>query len=136
MTANVPAGWPAPANIENIRTSLSALKLSEREAGLAFYGRLFEVAPGVRPMFPASLENQAEKLIKTLKVLVASLERLDTVVPVLRELGRKHVAYGAQPGHYGVVGSTLLWTLREALGEDFTPEVEQDWQHLFSVAAQ
>jgi len=29
--------------------------------------------------------------------------------------------------HYAHVGATLLWTLREGLGADFTPEVENAW---------
>lgn len=129
------AAWPQPENIRTIRDSFAAIRLSDQEAGLVFYNRLFEVAPGVRPLFPASLEDQSEKLFKTLKILVASLDRLDTVVPVLQDLGRRHTAYGAKPEHYAVVGSTLIWTLREALGEAFTPAVEQDWLQLFAVAS-
>lgn len=129
------AAWPQPENIRTIRDSFAAIRLSDKEAGLVFYNRLFEVAPGVRPLFPASLEDQSEKLFKTLKILVASLDRLDTVVPVLQDLGRRHTAYGAKPEHYAVVGSTLIWTLREALGEAFTPAVEQDWLQLFAVAS-
>ncbi len=127
--------WPTPDNIASIRNSLSALRLNERDAGLAFYARLFEMAPGVRPLFPASLDVQAEKLFKTLKLLVASLERLDTLAPILRDLGHRHVQYGAKAEHYPVVGEALLGTLRDALGEAFPPEVEQDWQRLFSIAA-
>jgi hemoglobin-like flavoprotein len=129
------AAWPQPENIRTIRDSFAAIRLSDREAGLVFYKRLFQVAPGVRPLFPASLEDQSEKLFKTLKILVASLDRLDTVVPVLHDLGRRHTAYGAKPEHYAVVGAALIWTLREALGDAFTPAVEQDWLQLFSVAS-
>lgn len=134
MTPQLPEGWPETENIQVIRESIAALRLSERDAGLVFYRRLFEMAPSVRPLFPATLDDQAEKLFKTLKVLVASLERLDSVAPVLYELGKKHVAYGARSEHYVAVGSALMWTLREALGEAFTPQVEEDWLRLFTLA--
>lgn len=136
QTIAVPANWPEPRNIHAIRESFAAIRLSDREAGSVFYRRLFEVAPGVRPLFPPSLEEQADKLFKTLKVLVASLERLDALQPVLHDLGRRHLAYGAEPEHYAVVGSVLIWTLREALGETFTMEVEREWRRLFTVASQ
>lgn len=127
--------WPQAENIQGIRESFAAIQLSDAEAGMAFYNRLFAIAPAVRPMFPPSMEGQSEKLFKTLRILVASLDRLDSIVPVLRDLGRRHIAYGAKPEHYAVVGSALIGTLRDALGDAFTPAVEQDWLRLFSIVS-
>ena len=43
--------------------------------------------------------------------------RLAGLVPVLREKGKSHMGYGAQPEHYDWVGAALLGALHEALGD-------------------
>jgi hemoglobin-like flavoprotein len=56
-------------------------------------------------------------------------------VPKLRELGARHVAYGARPEHYPVVGSVLIASLAAVAGEAWTPEHEQAWAEAFDVVA-
>ncbi|MEM8950696.1 MAG: RNA degradosome polyphosphate kinase, partial [Pseudomonadota bacterium] len=43
--------------------------------------------------------------------------RIETLVPVLRDLGARHVEYGVEPEHYDYVGRALLDALEEALGD-------------------
>ena len=45
------------------------------------------------------------------------VSRLAGLVPVLREKGKSHMGYGAQPEHYDWVGAALLGALHEALGD-------------------
>ena len=52
-----------------------------RHGGRAlFYGRHFEIAPEVRPLFRGDLKEQGRKLMLMLKVVVGGLSRLDTLV--------------------------------------------------------
>ncbi|QOY91208.1 globin domain-containing protein [Paludibaculum fermentans] len=121
--------------IEVLRGTFAKVKLSPEQAGAKFYARLFELAPQVRPMFPAAMGPQAGKLFQTLKLLVASLDRLHELVPVLRELGRRHKSYGAVADHYAVVGSALIWTLEQELGDEFTEEAKEDWIQLYTLVS-
>jgi hemoglobin-like flavoprotein len=98
-----------------------------------FYDRLFHIAPEVRPMFPADLSEQKRKLIQMLAVAVGGLSKLEEIVPAVEDLGRRHVGYGVVPAHYGSVGAALLWTLKQGLGADFTPEVEAAWAETFGL---
>ncbi len=98
-----------------------------------FYDRLFHIAPEVRPMFPADLSEQKRKLIQMLAVAVGGLSKLEEIVPAVEDLGRRHVGYGVVPAHYGSVGAALLWTLKQGLGADFTPEVETAWAETFGL---
>jgi hemoglobin-like flavoprotein len=41
-------------------------------------------------------------------LLRTSLRDLGAVVPKLRELGGRHVSYGARPEHYPVVAGVML----------------------------
>lgn len=100
-----------------------------------FYGRLFETAPEVRPLFPADLSEQKRKLIQMLAVAVNGLSRPEEIVPAVRDLGRRHAGYGVTEGHYAAVGAALLWTLRQGLGEAFTPEVERAWAETYDLLA-
>lgn len=50
------------------------------------------------------------------------------MVPVLANLGSRHVAYGAQEAHYPVVANALIAAFRDALGEDFDAETENAWR--------
>ena len=92
-----------------------------------FYGRLFEIAPHLRPVFPENRSEQKEQLMAVLRAAVAGLDNLDTLAPAVSALGRRHAGYGLKAQHYVLVGSALLWTLEKALGETFTSEVKDAW---------
>ena len=96
-------------------------------AAVMFYDRLFEVAPQVKAMFPADMAEQRQKLMATLGVVVNGLSNLESVLPAASALAKRHVAYGAKPEHYPVVGSALLWTLERGLGVAWTKEVADAW---------
>jgi nitric oxide dioxygenase len=74
-------------------------------------------------------------LIATLVLLRKSLRNLDAIVPKIRELGARQVAYGARPEHYPVVGEVLLASMAEIAGEAWLPEYEQAWAEAFGVVA-
>ena len=63
----------------------------------------------------------------TINIAVNALDKLDTIRPVVAEMGRRHVGYGVLDGHYDTVGEALLWTLDQGLGDAFTPEVKEAW---------
>src|SRR5919198_3723721 len=73
-----------------------------------FYARLFELDPSLRSMFHGDMQEQGRNLMQMLTVAVRGLDRLDTLVPAVRALGRRHVAYGVQPRHFETVGAALL----------------------------
>ncbi|TWT96201.1 Bacterial hemoglobin [Botrimarina colliarenosi] len=100
-----------------------------------FYARLFELAPGVRPLFPDDLREQRRKLGASLDVVVTKLDDLSTVITELTRLAERHAGYGAEPEHYPVVGEALIGALQEQLGDAWTPEVEQAWVDVYGVAS-
>jgi hemoglobin-like flavoprotein len=92
-----------------------------------FYGRLFEVAPQVKPMFKGDMKEQGRKLMTTLGVVVTGLTQLETVLPAASALAKQHVSYGVKAEHYPIVGGALLWTLEKGLGDAWTPELASAW---------
>jgi len=100
-----------------------------------FYGRLFAAAPAVRPLFPDDMQRQKTMLLGALVLLRKSLRNLDAIVPKLRELGARHVAYGASPEHYPVVGSVLIASMAAIAGDAWKPEYESAWGAAFEIVA-
>ena len=101
-----------------------------------FYTRLFATAPAVAPMFAGTdLPRQRARLLATLVLLRKSLQDLGALVPKLRELGARHVAYGAQAAHYPVVGSVLIASMAEIAGSAWRAEYAQAWSEAFDVVA-
>mmetsp|Transcript_8300 Transcript_8300/g.37078 ORF Transcript_8300/g.37078 Transcript_8300/m.37078 type:complete len:182 (-) Transcript_8300:137-682(-) len=99
-----------------------------------FYGKLFELAPGVRPLFKKDIRTQAGKLGKLLSTAISLLDKdVDGLVVTLQNLARRHHAYGVRPEHYGAVGLALVGTLQTALGEKFDDQVQTSWVHLYST---
>ncbi len=104
-------------------------------AATLFYDRLFNVAPGVRPLFPDDITEQKRKLMEMLAMVVDGLDKLDQIVPAARDLGRRHATYGAAPAHYDVVGDCLLWTLEQGLADEFTSDVRAAWVAAYRILA-
>jgi hemoglobin-like flavoprotein len=120
-------GGMTPDQIQLVQQSFSKVAPIADQAAVLFYDRLFEVAPQVKSMFPADLTEQRKKLMGTLAVVVNGLGNLQSVLPAASALANRHVAYGAKPEHYPVVGAALLWTLEKGLGDGWTPEVAEAW---------
>jgi len=110
------------------------LAVSETAAQL-FYLRLFDLDPSLRPMFKGELREQGRKLIAMMSVAVNGLARLETLLPVIEALGRRHAGYGVRDEHYATVAAALLWALEQGLGGRFTPDVKDAWTAAYGVLA-
>lgn len=100
-----------------------------------FYQRLFEAAPGVRPLFPEDLVEQRAKLAATLDALVFGLDEPSVLMLELWRLGERHAAYGALAEHYPAVGEALVDALRDELGDEFTPADEAAWTEVYQIVS-
>ena len=116
-----------PQQIELVQSSFAKVTPIAETAAALFYGRLFEIAPEVKPLFRGDLAEQGRKLMMTLGVVVNGLKNLDSILPAAKTLAVRHVGYGVKAEHYAPVGEALIWTLDKGLGADFTPEIRNAW---------
>jgi methyl-accepting chemotaxis protein len=101
-----------------------------------FYSRLFAAAPAVRPLFARTdMKRQKAMLLGALVLLRKSLRDLGAIVPKLRDLGGRHVAYGARAEHYPVVGAVLIASMAEVAGDQWRPEYARAWSDAVDVVA-
>lgn len=105
------------------------------DAAVLFYQRLFELDPSLRPLFRGDMAEQRKKLMQMLTAAVKGLDRLEQLVPVVEDLGRRHAGYGVEDRHYDTVGEALLWTLEMGLGVAFTADVKDAWATVYGVLA-
>ncbi len=124
-----------PDQISLVQESFAKVTPLAEKAADIFYKRLFEQAPAVRHLFPDDMAEQKRKLMTMLGVAVNGLTRLEDILPSVQQLGRRHVAYGAKPEHYPVVGATLLFTLEMGLGDDWSDELNEAWSAAYAALA-
>ena len=122
-----------PDQVRLVQESFARLAPIADQAASMFYGRLFEIAPQVRAMFPPDMAEQQRKLMATLTIVVGGLSNLESILPAASSLATRHVAYGARPEHYPVVGAALLWTLEQGLGKEWTEEVADAWTAAYAM---
>ncbi len=123
------------STIHNVQSTFALIAPIADNAATLFYSRLFELDPSLKPMFTGDMAEQRKKLMQILTVAVNSLTKLETIVPAVQELGRRHVKYGVRPQHYNTVAEAILWMLGQTLGSKFTPEIKQSWTEVYTVLA-
>jgi hemoglobin-like flavoprotein len=124
-----------PEQVQLVKSSFANITPIKDQAAALFYRRLFELDPGLRSLFKGDMAAQGAKLMAALGGALASLDQLARVLPTVRELGRRHAAYGVRPEHYATVGEALIWTLEQGLGADFTPARRRAWIDAYASLA-
>lgn len=116
--------------------------LGNETVGWLLFMNIFNIAPGAKALFPFKDDDLATstkmkvhggKVIATVGTAVSLLRDLPTLVPVLHELGLKHVGFSVVPEHYDVVGQALIKCLSTSLGPNMTPAVTNAYLKVYGV---
>lgn len=95
--------------------------------GDLFYTKLFTDHPGLRKMFPKDMNEQNKKLIDMITVIVGGWDWQNGPSQDVIQMGKRHIQYGVKPTHYDMVGQSLIWTLAQGMGSDWTDELQSAW---------
>jgi nitric oxide dioxygenase len=123
------------AQLELVRSTFTKLAVMPEVAAALFYERLFEANPSFRSLFKSDMRVQGLKLMSMLDMVVYGPLEADGVLPAVRELAVRHVRYGVRLADYDAVRDALLWTLEQALGEEFNPSVQSAWSACYDELA-
>jgi len=124
-----------PEEIKLVKDSwVKVMPITEIAAEL-FYGKLFELDPSLKPMFKGDMKEQGRKLMAILNTAVNALDKLDTIVPAIQDMGKRHVNYGVKDEHYDTVGEALIWTLGAGLKDDFTEDTKAAWIGVYTLVS-
>ena len=101
--------------------------------GEAFYGRFFDREPETRSLFSTDIAEQGTLFMSMLGVAVKMAGELETIGPLIADLGRRHERYGVTARYYQSFREALLDTFAYVLGGAFTPQVREAWAELVST---
>ena len=119
-----------------VMDSFGKIAPKTEQAAEFFYSRLFELMPDAKPLFEdVDMRVQGQKLMQTLATVVGSLYQLETLIPTMENLGRRHIAYGVTREQYEPLSDALMWSFSQTLGEEFTPQMESAWRSVYKMLA-
>ena len=95
--------------------------------------RLFALDADLRRLFRDDMVEQGRNLTAMLSVASANISRPEKISVALRQLGKRHAAYGVRPEHFALVEDALLFALEHALIDVFTAEVKAAWQAAYAL---
>ncbi|MFI1366958.1 globin domain-containing protein [Streptomyces griseochromogenes] len=138
----VPVQRPAPPAEEASPDALVIRRTMAEIAPIAdkvtsyFYALLFVRHPEVRPMFPAAMDTQRDRLLKALLTAAEHIDNTPVLVDYLQNLGRGHRKYGTRPEHYPAVGECLIGALSKYAAAVWDPETEEAWVRAYTTISQ
>lgn len=101
---------------------------NQNNLGEKIYQALFKKHPSLIDLFDkANIEEQGDKLVKTLNFIVNNLNQLDNISNEVKSLAKKHKKYGVKAEYFPLVNNLLLDKLCESLGPKWTQDHYEAW---------
>jgi hemoglobin-like flavoprotein len=124
-----------PHQVQIVQESFVKVLPIAPAAAEMFYARLFEIDPNLKRLFKNDMKEQGRMLMAMIGGAVRGLGNPTPLIPVLKDLGARHVRYGVEERHYDTVGEALIWTLQKGLGDAFTDELCDAWVAAYQLLA-
>jgi hemoglobin-like flavoprotein len=118
-----------------LRANYQTVTANGDDVAAYFYADLFNRRPDYRSMFPSSMTRQNELLIAALTHIVDVMDDLESLLPFLTELGKKHQGFGVTTEHYQEVTTSLVGTLEYFTGPGWNQELKEGWTTAVGLAA-
>ncbi|MFF1717866.1 globin domain-containing protein [Streptomyces sviceus] len=126
---------PSPDAVLIRRTMAEVAPVAEKVTSY-FYALLFVRHPGLRPLFPASMDAQRDRLLRALLTAVQHIDNPPVLVDYLQNLGRGHRKYGTRAEHYPAVGECLIGALSKYASGSWDRETEAAWVRAYTTISQ
>ena len=78
-------------------------------------------------MFPEDMDSQKTHMNGALKLVIKNITNLENLADPLREMGARHIGYGAEEAQFPVVRDVMVASLAEVAGYAWTPQLSSDW---------
>jgi nitric oxide dioxygenase len=119
-----------------LKESFTHLAVDAEGATLALFERLFQLDPRLRFLFPEDLSDQKHRLMSMIGFVVRRLHRWEQIEPRLRNLGLRHVSYGAKASDYRTFERAMLDVLASRLNLSEDSETLRAWSLLFAAVSE
>mmetsp|Transcript_3907 Transcript_3907/g.5592 ORF Transcript_3907/g.5592 Transcript_3907/m.5592 type:complete len:213 (+) Transcript_3907:43-681(+) len=129
-----------PGDKKIIRRIWGLLQKDMCNNGMTILNKLFEIAPGALKLFRFRYHNDLMRsfsfkahsyaVMNAMDDVIKNLDDLNKIVHILRTLGKLHAEFKVEPIHFLVFRAALLMSLKGALNDVWTHEVETAWTRL------
>lgn len=92
-----------------------------------FYSKLVQYRNMRKYVEKSNDEALYQPLVKLLSSIFNQLENLSAAEPQIQELMRLNESCGVEKGDYITIGNTILWVLKNAMGNEWTLQLETAW---------
>ncbi|RIV02023.1 NO-inducible flavohemoprotein [Bacillus licheniformis] len=121
-----------------VKSTAPVLKEKGTEITTCFYKRMFDAHPELKNIFNMSRQQtggQPKALALTVLQAAENIDRLEDLLPVVKQIGHKHKSLHVKPEHYPIVGQHLLEAIEIVLGEAATEDILQAWAEAYEEIA-
>lgn len=128
----------SPSTIAIIKSTVPVLEIHGTSITKRFYELLFTNHPELLHIFNHANQREGKQsaaLANAVYAAATHIDRLEEILPVVKQIGHKHRALGVKPEHYPIVGQNLLQAIRDVLGDSATDEVIQAWGEAYGMIA-
>lgn len=123
-------------DIALVQESWHTMAPVKRVAAELFYVKLFELDHTLQLLLSDDLKLRQQKFLQLMDATVQGLERVDLLMPAIRELGIRHPLFADSEERHSTVVAALMWTLEKCLRKDFTAELKSAWIKTYGVLSE
>lgn len=124
--------------IQMIKSTVPVLEVHGTDITKRFYQLLFKNNPELLNIFNHAnqkQERQQTALANAVYAAAMHIDKLEAILPVVKQIAHKHRSLGIKKEHYPIVGQNLLAAIKEVLGDAATEDILQAWSEAYGVIA-
>lgn len=124
--------------ISIVKSTVPVLEQHGQAITTRFYEMLFEQYPSLKNVFNQTNQKtgrQQMALANTVYAAAQYIDRLETLLPVVKQIAHKHRSIGVKAEHYPIVGEFLLKAIKDVLKEAATDEIMEAWKEAYGAIA-
>ncbi|WP_307714126.1 globin domain-containing protein [Williamsia muralis] len=124
-------------NVDKVLLERSLMLVADDDVGLTtdFYDRLFAEYPSARALFSSDIRPQARMLQDAIVAVLDHLEDPTWLRASLGALGQRHASWGVTPEMYNWVASTMIATMADRGGSEWTDAMTDAWSEALGAVA-
>ncbi|MBU6492410.1 MAG: NO-inducible flavohemoprotein [Burkholderiales bacterium] len=127
-----------PEQIAVVQATVPVLEVHGEDITRHFYRRMFTHHPELKNIFNQGHQasgNQQRALAGAVYAYARNIANPGVLEAALTRIAHKHVSLGIEPAQYSIVGTHLLASIREVLGEAATDEILDAWKAAYGQLA-
>jgi PAS domain S-box-containing protein len=121
--------------IEIVQSSWERFLKTAQNASSIFYKKLFLLEPDLPEAFTADMNLQSQKLVSMITSGIGKLHNLEELIADSKTFALQQKNFFVRPEHYPNVASALLASLEQVLGKDWSSDVMEAWNAVYTKVA-